>query len=209
MSCSILFFHLFIYPITDDHRLANPKQEKRALSQNLGLIYTIALNQPSKPSKIKKRNPPNIDGSDLVTTEDISSGLTEENSPKLSVGIDKNLILSEYQAACSKKGIISEVSTVLKGETLSPLQYPSHYRLISECRMKPSRNLQYRVKDLQFDNIVIFLLKDQASYLSVDDVENIRKISNLHRVMVDDVLRLRGIDFSEVKLPRYDYADQT
>ncbi len=39
------FFHLFIYPITDDHRLANPKQEKRALSQNLGLIYMIALNQ--------------------------------------------------------------------------------------------------------------------------------------------------------------------
>jgi hypothetical protein len=27
--------------------------------------------------------------------------------------------------------------------------------------------------------------------------------------MVDDVLRLRGIDFSEVKLPRYDYANQT
>ncbi len=168
-----------------------------------------SIKPTSKPSKIKKRNPPNIDGSDLVTTGDISSGLTEENSPKLSVGIDKNLILSEYQAACSKKGIISEVSTVLKGETLSPLQYPSHYRLISECRMKPSRNLQYRVKDLQFDNIVIFLLKDQASYLSVDDVENIRKISNLHRVMVDDVLWLRGIDFSDVKLPRYDYADQT
>lgn len=75
--------------------------------------------------------------------------------------------------------------------------------------MKPSRNLQYRVKDLRFDNIVVFLLKDQASYLSVDDVENIRKISNLHRTMVDDVFRLRGIDFSKVRLPRYDYADQT
>ena len=70
--------------------------------------------------------------------------------------------------------------------------------------MKPSRNLQYRVKDLRFDNIVVFLLKDQASYLSVDDVENIQKISDMHRVMVDNVLRLRGIDFSEVKLPRYD-----
>jgi len=75
--------------------------------------------------------------------------------------------------------------------------------------MKPSRNLQYRVKDLRFDNIVVFLLKDQASYLSVDDVENIRKISNLHRTMVDDVFRLRRIDFSKVRLPRYDYADQT
>ena len=31
----------------------------------------------------------------------------------------------------------------------------------------------------------------------------------MHRDMVDEVLRLRGIDFSKVKLPRYDYADQT
>jgi hypothetical protein len=75
--------------------------------------------------------------------------------------------------------------------------------------MKPSLNLQYRVKDLRFDNIVIFLIKNQASYLSDNDVDNIGKISKMHRDMVDDVLRLRGIDFSKVKLPRYDYADQT
>ncbi len=62
---------------------------------------------------------------------------------------------------------------------------------------------------MRFDNIVVFLLKNQASYLSVDDVNNIRKISKMHRNMVDDVLRLRGIDFSNLKLPRYNYADQT
>ena len=75
--------------------------------------------------------------------------------------------------------------------------------------MKPSPNLQYRVKDLRFDNIVIFLIKNQASYLSDSDVDNIQKISKMHCDMVDDVLRLRDIDFSKVKLPRYDYADQT
>ena len=40
-------------------------------------------------------------------------------------------------------------------------------------------------------------------------MDNIRGISKTHRDMVDDVLRLRDIDFSKVKLPRYDYADQT
>jgi len=40
-------------------------------------------------------------------------------------------------------------------------------------------------------------------------VDNIGKISKMHHDMVDDVLRLRGIDFSKVKLPRYNYADQT
>ena len=66
--------------------------------------------------------------------------------------------------------------------------------------MKPSLNLQYRVKDLRFDNIVIFLIKNQASYLSDNDVDNIGKISKMHRDMVDYILRLRGIDFSKVKL---------
>ena len=133
-----------------------------------------SIKPASKPSKIKKLNPSNTDhGCDHLAKEDISSSLADKNSPKLSAGIDKNSILIEYQAFCSEKGITSEVSTVLKGETPSPPQYPSHYRLISEFRMKPSRNLQYRVKDPRFDNIVIFLLKNQASYLSVDDVENI------------------------------------
>ena len=31
----------------------------------------------------------------------------------------------------------------------------------------------------------------------------------MHRDMVTNILQLRGIDFSKVKLPRYDYADQT
>jgi hypothetical protein len=168
----------------------------------------IVLNQLVIRKKIKKPNPPNNDGCDLAK-EDISSSLAEENSPKLSVSIDKYLILSEYKASCSSKGITSQVSTILKGEKPSLPQYPSHYHLFSECRMKPSQNLQYQVADLRFDNIVIFLLKNQASYLLVDDVENIRKISKMHRNMVDDVLRLRQIDFSEIKLPRYDYANQT
>ena len=124
--------------------------------------------------------------------KDIIPIIPAENSSKLSTGIDKNVILSEYQTSCKKKGILSEVSTVTKGENSSspPPIYPSHYRLISECKMKPSPNLQYRVKDLRFDNILIFLIKNQASYLLVDDIDNIRKISKTHRDMVDDVLRL-------------------
>jgi hypothetical protein len=169
----------------------------------------------SKPSKIKKPNPtktvhgqfPHLADLDKDNNLNIQPGL----SSKLSTHIDKNSILSEYQASCMKKGILSEVSTAIKGENSSspPLLYPSHYRLISECKMKPSLNLQYQVKDLRFNNIVIFLIKNQASYLSDNDVDKIGKISKMHRDMVDDVLRLRGIDFSKVKLPRYDYANQT
>jgi hypothetical protein len=65
------------------------------------------------------------------------------------------------------------------------------------------------LKDLRFDNIVIFLIKNQASYLSDDDINNIKEISKIHREMVDDVLRLRGIGFSKVILRSYNYANQT
>ncbi len=75
--------------------------------------------------------------------------------------------------------------------------------------MKSSQNLQYRVKDLRFDNIVIFLIKNQALYLSDEDINNLKEISKMHQEMVNDVLRLRQIEFSKAKLPRYDYADQT
>lgn len=195
--------------ILSDHRLACfPTGKAHDIAEPWTNLHS-SIKPTSKPSKIKKLNPPDTDGREIAKEEIDSSLLDIKNSPKLSVGIDKNFILTEYQAFCSDKGITSEVSTVLKGKTPSPPKYPSHYRLISECKMKPSPDLYYRVKDLRFDNIVIFLIKNHDSYLSRTDVDNIRGISKMHRNMVDDVLRLRDIDFSEVKLPRYDYADQT
>ena len=92
-------------PITDDHRLTNPTGRANIIAEPWINLHD-SIKPTSKPSKIKKPNPPNTDGCDLAT-EDIRSGLTKENLPKLSIGINKNLILSEYQAACSEKGIIS------------------------------------------------------------------------------------------------------
>ena len=212
MPCFV--FHNSIYQIWPTGCRLTSQQEKWARSLNPGLICMIELNQLVSQVRWKAESvkysswsispPADLDKDNNLN---IQPGL----SSKLSTRIDKNSILSEYQASCMKKGILSEVSTVIKGENSSPppLLYPSHYRLISECKMKPSLNLQYRVKDLRFDNIVIFLIKSQASYLSDNDMDNTGEISKMHRDMVDDVLRLRGIDFSKVKLPRYDYANQT
>ncbi len=40
-------------------------------------------------------------------------------------------------------------------------------------------------------------------------MDDIQKISKMHQDIVDNILQLRGIDFSKVKPPRYDYANQT
>ncbi len=60
----------------------------------------------SKPSKIRQSNSPSKESKQLLTDENISFALPKEHSSKLSVGIDKNSILSKYQASCIEKGIL-------------------------------------------------------------------------------------------------------
>ena len=89
--------------------------------------------------------------------------LAPDQQLKVSVGINKNLILSEYQEFCIKKGHRDQAYTVVKGKTPQIMTYPTHHRLIADCKMKPSTNLYYRVKDLHVDNVVIFSLNGTNS----------------------------------------------
>jgi len=79
-----------------------------------------------------------------------------------------------------------------------------HHRLIANCKMKPSTNLYYQVKDLHSDNAVIFLINWHELYLTNEDLNNMRKLSKMYREMIDDVLRLRHMNVSTLKLPRFD-----
>jgi hypothetical protein len=62
---------------------------------------------------------------------------------------------------------------------------------------------------LHLDNIVVFLIKNQDSYLTNEDINNLSNVNGMYQEMVNNVLRLRSIDFSKLKLPRLDYAEQT
>ncbi len=75
--------------------------------------------------------------------------------------------------------------------------------------MKPSANLYYRVKDLHLDNIINFIIKQHELYLTDGELENLRGLNKLYREMINDVLCLRSMDFSSLKLPRLNYAKQT
>jgi hypothetical protein len=97
----------------------------------------------SKPFRVKNSSPLSKKSKQPLEDKDIRSSLQLDQS-KILAGINKNAVLSEYQESCIKRGIRNKVSTIVKGENPSN-QYASHYRLISECRMKPSRNLQYWV----------------------------------------------------------------
>jgi hypothetical protein len=74
--------------------------------------------------------------------------------------------------------------------------------------MKPSLNHQYHVKDLQFDNITIFIVRFKDSYLSSNDVASLKVVNKTYFTMISEVQCLQSLDFSTLKKPRHDYATQ-
>jgi hypothetical protein len=131
------------------------------------------------------------------------------SDPKLLQKIDKNAIIDNYDENCKKIGCSGQVTTIKKGEPAEPpITYPSIYKLVPDCLMKPSDNHQYQVMDLVLDNIIVCVLRPQESYLSPNDVENLSSINSLYREMVHDIMRLKGMDFLKLREPRIGYAKQ-
>ena len=132
------------------------------------------------------------------------------SGPKLSEPIDKNSVIAEYDASCVKRGIKDIVSTAKKGEpTTIPITYPTIAQLVRDCSMKPSLNHQYRVSDLCLDNVIVELIKSPESFLTIEDVSNLSQLNSMYSEMITDVIDLRTMVFSEMKLPRLGYAKQT
>jgi hypothetical protein len=75
--------------------------------------------------------------------------------------------------------------------------------------MKPSPSLYYQVKDLHFDNVVIFIVRLYKLYLTDSELANLKSLNKIYRKMINDVLRLQSIDFLSLKKPRLGYTDQT
>ncbi len=128
---------------------------------------------------------------------------------KVLAGIDKNSILLDYLDFCNAKGIQDQVSTIAKGETLLS-SYPSPHRLIANCKMKQSKSFYYQAKELHFDNMVIFAIRGPGElYMTANNLESLKSVNKTYREMINDVQRLRFVDFTSPKLPRLDYAEQT
>ncbi len=118
----------------------------------------IAIHDRIKPSKVKISKSKILDPVKEFSASRPGVALAlAPNQFKVSAGINKNLILSEYQEFCIKKEYNNQVYTVVKGsKTPQITTYPTHHCLFANCKMKPSTNLYYRVKDLHFDNVAFF-----------------------------------------------------
>ena len=141
------------------------------------------LSSPSKKSSNNKKNNSKNEKANPPTFEAVALTV---NQPNISVGIDKNLILLNYEESCILKGITTQVLTISKGGNLPT--YPSHYHLIANCKMKPSSDLYYWAKELHFDNVVIFVIRwPGILYLTVNNLESLRSLNRHYCKMIDDV----------------------
>ena len=59
------------------------------------------------------------------------------------------------------------------------------------------------------DNMIIFLVRNYKSYLLDSKLENLKSLNRRYREMIDDIIRLRSVNFSMLRLPHLDYAKQT
>jgi hypothetical protein len=65
------------------------------------------------------------------------------------------------------------------------------------------------VSIISLEHVIGIIVKNFERYLlDAQDLHNLSKVNQLYGHMINDVLRLRSLDFSELKKPRYDYAKQ-
>ena len=138
------------------------------------------------------------------------------NLPGIADNINKERILTEYTDSCQACGIKVQVTTTTKGETTQHL-YPRHHQLIKECTMRPSHNLWYPVSHLWLEDVIVLVLK--ANFFEDSDLKSLEELPGTHsrnwsgflllyKEMISNVLRLEYLDFSPLKAPRLDYANQ-
>ncbi len=79
---------------------------------------------------------------------------------KVAVGINKNLILSDYQEFCKSKGIQTQGSSSTNAGEIKPsTQFPPHHRLVNDCKMKPSLDHQYQVSIISLEHVIMIIVK--------------------------------------------------
>ncbi len=138
----------------------------------------------------------------------LEEGAKSPSGSKITRGIDKNQILEGYSNACLARGVSQDANQPTGKPTNCKANYPTNSELVRRCRMKPSLNHQYRVSDLNLGNVIVIVMKSDPTFLSRDCISSISAVNKIYNEMVNDVMRLRKMDFSSLTQPRLDYVSQ-
>ena len=90
-------------------------------------------------------------------------------------------------------------------EVAPPTSYPTAAELYKSSRMKPEIGRYWRTESTT--QYCLFQTV-KSKFLSVRDMKSVGRLSRGYDQMVESVMRARTIDFSPLRQPRFDYADQ-
>ena len=97
---------------------------------------TVKSNQSTSRSNLVSEK---FSAQDVIHLETVAYG---SSLNKVGANMNKNETLSRYESSCLQNGIQGAVTAATKkGKNEDELIYPSHHTLISECKMKPNKNL--------------------------------------------------------------------
>jgi hypothetical protein len=138
---------------------------------------------------------------------------------------ESDTILEEYQ----KKSSVLPPLNVEQGETILPTssklpsfnfppkntrvdpqaKYPSKSQLIRESHMQPKRDIVFRVDVPDLDDVMLMMLgASRCGFLTQIEWDAVKCIDSGYSKLVNMAERVRNIDFSPLREPRLDYADQ-
>jgi hypothetical protein len=86
--------------------------------------------------------------------------------------------------------------------------YPSRHQLYAESNIKPRSTAQFRVKDLTLDEVILILIHPDSNFFSDECTQALACLDSGYSKLLYDANELREIDFSPLREPRYDYAEQ-
>lgn len=141
---------------------------------------------------------------------------------------EADLVLEEYQrnfGAASAKPIVAakQGETILPPSNIQPpynptvenmrvdpqANYPTKSQLIRECHMKPKIEIAFRVDVPDLDDVMLMMLgASRCGILSQNDWNAVKCLDSGYNELVNMAERVRSIDFSQLREPRLDYAEQ-
>ena len=199
-------------------RLPASKIEKSIISiaeLSDGNKFSLDESMQKVPTRPLPSNVPSGNSLDILTTTSCKESSTNFTKAVCGLGSittkKKNEILAIYQDKFSSGSTKSLVSSS-QGKRIASYksQLPSNHRLVRDCKMKPSLDIQYRVEDLQLSDIAVSIVKRWSLYFgSNHGLWKLACLNKLWHKMVSEVLRLKDMDFTPLLDPRLDYETQT
>lgn len=125
---------------------------------------------------------------------------------------EAEVILATYQEtyAPRQSPIVASLQGKPSESSIHP-KYPSRQQLYASCRMKPRSSAQFRVKfgELTLDEIILILIHPESTeFLCPESRKNLRAINKKYSRLFDEAKRLQTVDFSKLRAPRLNYANQ-